>query len=77
MDPDYISTNRFTEKSDVYSFGVLLFELITARHPQQGLMEYVHLVRVAWARILMINIQILPNLAQSTPAKDHQILIAL
>ncbi len=47
MDPNYISTNRFTEKSDVYSFGVLLFELITARHPQQGLMEYVHLVRVA------------------------------
>lgn len=45
VDPEYVSTNNFTEKSDVYSFGVLLFELITARNPQQGLMDYVHLVR--------------------------------
>ena len=45
VDPEYMSTNAFTEKSDVYSFGVLLFELITARNPQQGLMDYVHLVR--------------------------------
>ncbi|CAK9216090.1 unnamed protein product [Sphagnum troendelagicum] len=58
VDPDYIATNRFTEKSDVYSFGVLLFELITARHPQQGLMEYVHLAALGvegkegWAELL-------------------------
>jgi len=44
VDPEYMSTNAFTEKSDVYSFGVLLFELITARNPQQGLMDYVHMV---------------------------------
>jgi serine/threonine protein kinase len=46
VDPEYVSTNTFTEKSDVYSFGVLLFELITARNPQQGLMDYVHLVSI-------------------------------
>lgn len=45
LDPEYISTRTFTKKSDVYSFGVLLFELITGRNPQQGLMEYVKLVR--------------------------------
>lgn len=45
MDPEYISTNKFTLKSDVYSFGVLLFELITARSPQKGLMDYVGLVK--------------------------------
>ena len=44
MDPEYISTNKFTLKSDVYSFGVLLFELITARSPQKGLMDYVGMV---------------------------------
>lgn len=44
VDPEYVLTNSFTEKSDVYSFGVLLFELITGRNPQQGLMDYVHLV---------------------------------
>lgn len=45
LDPEYMSTRTFTKKSDVYSFGVLLFELITGRNPQQGLMEYVKLVR--------------------------------
>jgi serine/threonine protein kinase len=44
MDPDYITTNKFTKKSDVYSFGIILFELITAINPQQGLMEYIDLV---------------------------------
>ena len=45
LDPEYVSTRAFTKKSDVYSFGVLLFELIAGRNPQQGLMEYVELVR--------------------------------
>lgn len=45
LDPEYISSGAFTKKSDVYSFGVLLFELITGRNPQQGLIEYVDLVR--------------------------------
>lgn len=45
IDPVYISTNTFTTKSDVYSFGIILFELITAIHPHQNLMEYVNLVR--------------------------------
>ncbi|KAJ7539453.1 hypothetical protein O6H91_11G096400 [Diphasiastrum complanatum] len=43
VDPEYIATNTYTEKSDVYSFGILLFELITGRNAQQGLMDYVHL----------------------------------
>ncbi|KAK4393225.1 Calcium/calmodulin-regulated receptor-like kinase, partial [Sesamum angolense] len=42
IDPVYISTNNFTTKSDVYSFGIILFELITAIHPHQNLMEYVN-----------------------------------
>nr|PNR49317.1 hypothetical protein PHYPA_011213 [Physcomitrium patens] len=58
VDPEYMSTNSFTEKSDVYSFGVLLFELITARNPQQGLLDYVHLAAMGmetkedWAEIM-------------------------
>lgn len=47
LDPEYISTKNFTKKSDVYSFGVLLFELIAARNPQQGLMEYVELAAMS------------------------------
>ncbi|KAK9105162.1 hypothetical protein Scep_022006 [Stephania cephalantha] len=43
MDPDYISSNKFTKKSDIYSLGIILFELITAIHPQQNLIEYVNL----------------------------------
>ncbi|EFJ24027.1 hypothetical protein SELMODRAFT_174767 [Selaginella moellendorffii] len=43
VDPQYLLTNVFTEKSDVYSFGILLFELITGRNPQQGLLDYVKL----------------------------------
>ncbi|XP_042406036.1 calcium/calmodulin-regulated receptor-like kinase 2 [Zingiber officinale] len=43
MDPDYMSTNKFTKKSDIYSFGIILFELITAINPQQGLMDYINL----------------------------------
>lgn len=57
LDPEYISTRAFTKKSDVYSFGVLLFELIAARNPQQGLLEYVELAalntegEVGWEEI--------------------------
>ncbi|KAI9121467.1 hypothetical protein K1719_008500 [Acacia pycnantha] len=43
MDPSYISTNTFTMKSDIYSFGIIIFELITAIHPHQNLMEYINL----------------------------------
>lgn len=43
MDPAYISSSKLTTKSDIYSFGVILFELITAIHPHQNLMEYVNL----------------------------------
>nr|WIL59865.1 nodulation protein [Melilotus officinalis] len=58
LDPEYISTRTFTKKSDVYSFGVLLFELITGRNPQQGLMEYVKLAamesedKIGWEEIV-------------------------
>ncbi|KAI5063171.1 hypothetical protein GOP47_0021718 [Adiantum capillus-veneris] len=58
VDPEYISTNQFTVKSDVYSFGVLLFELVTARSPQKGLMDYVGLALLSvegeegWEEIL-------------------------
>ncbi|KAF2561465.1 hypothetical protein F2Q70_00014986 [Brassica cretica] len=58
LDPEYISTRTFTKKSDVYGFGVLLFELIAARNPQQGLMEYVELAamnaeeKVGWEEIV-------------------------
>ena len=44
MDPAYISSDKFTMKSDIYSFGVIIFELITAIHPHQNLMEFVNLV---------------------------------
>ncbi|KAJ9562292.1 hypothetical protein OSB04_007452 [Centaurea solstitialis] len=47
IDPVYISTNKFTMKSDIYSFGIILFELITAIHPQQNLMEYVNLAAMS------------------------------
>ncbi|KAH6791257.1 Protein kinase superfamily protein [Perilla frutescens var. frutescens] len=47
IDPVYISTNNFTTKSDVYSFGIILFELITAIHPHQNLMEYVNLASMS------------------------------
>ncbi|XP_059438485.1 calcium/calmodulin-regulated receptor-like kinase 1 [Corylus avellana] len=43
LDPEYVSTRTFTKKTDVYSFGVLLFEIISGRNPQQGLMEHVEL----------------------------------
>ncbi|XP_062233073.1 calcium/calmodulin-regulated receptor-like kinase 2 [Phragmites australis] len=62
MDPDYMSTNKLTKKSDVYSFGIILFELITAINPQQGLMEYINLAaiggegRVDWVEILDKNL---------------------
>ncbi|KAH9331358.1 hypothetical protein KI387_003466, partial [Taxus chinensis] len=46
MDPEYMSTNTFTQKSDIYSFGIFLFELITGRNPQQGLMDYVNLAAI-------------------------------
>jgi serine/threonine protein kinase len=44
VDPEYVSSKTYTKNSDVYSFGILLFELITARNPQQGLMDYINLV---------------------------------
>ncbi|XWS75628.1 hypothetical protein CRYUN_Cryun01aG0107400 [Craigia yunnanensis] len=47
IDPVYISTNMFTMKSDIYSFGVIIFELITAIHPHQNLMEYVNLAAMS------------------------------
>lgn len=43
MDPAYISTSKSSLKSDIYSLGVIFFELITAIHPQQNLMDYVNL----------------------------------
>ncbi|GMH20634.1 hypothetical protein Nepgr_022475 [Nepenthes gracilis] len=43
MDPAYISTSKPTVKSDIYSFGVIIFELMTAIHPHQNLMDYVNL----------------------------------
>lgn len=47
IDPAYISTNKFTMKSDIFSFGVIIFELITAIHPHQNLMEYVNLASMS------------------------------
>ncbi|KAK9052491.1 hypothetical protein SSX86_029120 [Deinandra increscens subsp. villosa] len=47
IDPVYVSTNKFTKKSDIYSFGIILFELITAIHPRQNLMEYVNLAAMS------------------------------
>lgn len=46
MDPEYMSTNTFTQKSDVYSYGIFLFELITGRNPQQGLLDYINLAAI-------------------------------
>ncbi|KAL2329765.1 hypothetical protein Fmac_017346 [Flemingia macrophylla] len=43
MDPAYISSSKLTMKSDIYSFGIIIFELITAIHPHQNLMEYINL----------------------------------
>ncbi|KAF3444932.1 hypothetical protein FNV43_RR14625 [Rhamnella rubrinervis] len=48
IDPVYISTNKFTMKSDIYSFGIIMFELITAIHPQQNLMEYINLASMSY-----------------------------
>lgn len=47
IDPEYISTNKFTMKSDIYSLGVIFFELITAIHPHQNLLEYVNLAAMS------------------------------
>ena len=38
--------NKTRQKKEL-KFGVLLFELIAGRNPQQGLMEYVELVKEA------------------------------
>ncbi|KAH9618912.1 hypothetical protein KSS87_008436 [Heliosperma pusillum] len=43
MDPAYILSSKSSLKSDIYSLGVIFFELITAIHPQQNLMDYVNL----------------------------------
>ncbi|KDP24323.1 hypothetical protein JCGZ_25619 [Jatropha curcas] len=47
IDPVYMTTNKFTMKSDIYSFGIIIFELITAIHPQQNLMEYINLAAMS------------------------------
>ncbi|KAL5839727.1 hypothetical protein ACOSQ4_012335 [Xanthoceras sorbifolium] len=39
-------TVGYLDPDDVYSFGVLLFERISGRNPQQGLMEYVELAAI-------------------------------
>jgi serine/threonine protein kinase len=65
VDPEYVSTSQFTLKSDVYSFGILLFELITARNPQKGLMDYITLVKMKLQSILVRvskTISRIPNL---------------
>ncbi|GMI77552.1 calcium/calmodulin-regulated receptor-like kinase 1 [Hibiscus trionum] len=46
VDPEYISTLSFTKKSDVYSFGVLLFEIMSGKNAQKGLMEIVEFVAI-------------------------------
>ncbi|KAK9936164.1 hypothetical protein M0R45_013023 [Rubus argutus] len=62
LDPEYVVTRTFTKKCDVYSFGVLLFELITGRNPQQGLMEYVELAtmdaadKLGWEEIVDLRL---------------------
>ncbi|XP_038890254.1 calcium/calmodulin-regulated receptor-like kinase 2 isoform X1 [Benincasa hispida] len=43
IDPTYMATNKFTMKSDIYSFGIIIFELITAIHPHQNLVDYINL----------------------------------
>ncbi|KGN52533.1 calcium/calmodulin-regulated receptor-like kinase 2 [Cucumis sativus] len=43
IDPVYMATNKFTMKSDIYSFGIIIFELITAIHPHQNLVDYINL----------------------------------
>ncbi|KAL6198007.1 hypothetical protein ACLB2K_027799 [Fragaria x ananassa] len=61
-DPEYVVTRIFTKKCNVYSFGVLLFELITGRNPQQGLMEYVEFATMdaadslAWEEIVDLRL---------------------
>ncbi|XP_057852681.2 calcium/calmodulin-regulated receptor-like kinase 1 isoform X3 [Cryptomeria japonica] len=47
VDPEYVSSKNYTKNSDVYSFGILLFELIAARNPQQGLMDYINLAAIS------------------------------
>ncbi|KAK8618330.1 hypothetical protein V6N13_132324 [Hibiscus sabdariffa] len=49
VDPEYISTLTFTRKSDVYSFGVLLFEILSGKNAQKGLMEIVEFVAIGAA----------------------------
>ncbi|MQM14668.1 hypothetical protein Taro_047602, partial [Colocasia esculenta] len=62
MDPDYVSTSKVTKKSDIYSFGIIIFELVTAINPQQGLMEYINLAvaggddKADWEEILDKNL---------------------
>ncbi|XP_047312065.1 calcium/calmodulin-regulated receptor-like kinase 2 [Impatiens glandulifera] len=47
IDPEYMSSNKFTMKSDIYSFGIILFEIITAIHPHQNLLDYVNLASMS------------------------------
>ncbi|KAJ4763911.1 Protein kinase superfamily protein [Rhynchospora pubera] len=74
MDPDYMSTNKFTKKSDIYSFGIILFELITAINPQQGLLDYINLASLGgdgkpnWSEIIDKNL-----LGESHPEEVRQL----
>lgn len=74
VDPEYISTNQFTLKSDVYSFGILLFELITARNPQKGLMDYVGLVR---GSLYLLFVQFYECIAMSLILVSVQALLSV
>ncbi|XP_078160103.1 protein kinase superfamily protein [Carex rostrata] len=74
MDPDYMSTNKFTKKSDIYSFGIILFELITVINPQQGLLDYINVASLGgdgkpdWSEILDQNL-----LGESNPEEVRQL----
>lgn len=70
MDPDYMSTNKFTKKSDVYSFGIILFELITGINPQQGLMDYIDLVS-HYNIILTVRLNLCCHLHLYIPNRYH------
>lgn len=76
MDPDYMSTNNYTKKSDIYSFGIILFELITAINPQQGLMDYINLAAIGgdgkadWDEIIDNKIAVTNNLEEIRQLAD-------
>jgi len=73
MDPEYISTSKLTTKSDIYSFGIIVFELITAIHPHQNLMEYVNLVSYFSLKKIFLDFTIFVSFPCSSckAAMDH------